>query len=252
MKENNEMADFDLSKITGREPPLVTDDERDAEIAYLSDVVANRDRELAALRARVATLEAANTGLATEAQRLKAGLRFYARGLHFSPGNDRDWEDVSGEPPNFLCDEHGNTIEDGTIAKCVLLNQDCGEGWEGDDWPPDELPEETSASAPPVHRLHCFDCALEAERLVAELRKTEDIQSATIRDLHGEIETLCGHLGRIRDGGARTTSGKWLDWTRSTLREVAQDALDRKPVPVFRDAGNKPEQSFSTKETDRG
>jgi len=79
----------------------------------------------------------------------------------------------------------------------------------------------------------------EAERLVAELRKTEDIQSATIRDLHGEIETLCGHLGRIRDGGARTTSGKWLDWTRSTLREVAQDALDRKPVPVFRDAGNK-------------
>lgn len=140
------MADFDLSKITGREPPLVTDDERDAEIAYLSDVVANRDRELAALRARVA----------------------------------------------------------------------------------------------------------EAERLVAELRKTEDIQSATIRDLHGEIETLCGHLGRIRDGGARTTSGKWLDWTRSTLREVAQDALDRKPVPVFRDAGNKPEQSFSTKETDRG
>lgn len=52
------MADFDLSKITGREPPLVTDDERDAEIAYLSDVVANRDRELAALRARVAELEA--------------------------------------------------------------------------------------------------------------------------------------------------------------------------------------------------
>lgn len=48
------MADFDLSKITGREPPLVTDDERDAEIAYLSDVVTNRDRELAALRARVA------------------------------------------------------------------------------------------------------------------------------------------------------------------------------------------------------
>ena len=59
MKDNNEMADFDLSKITGREPPLVTDDERDAEIAYLSDVVANRDRELAALRARVAELEAA-------------------------------------------------------------------------------------------------------------------------------------------------------------------------------------------------
>jgi len=58
MKERNEMADFDLSKITGREPPLVTDDERDAEIAYLSDVVANRDRELAALRARVAELEA--------------------------------------------------------------------------------------------------------------------------------------------------------------------------------------------------
>jgi hypothetical protein len=101
--------------------------------------------ELAALRARVAELEAANVGLATEAQRLKGGLRFYARGLHFSPDNDADWEDVSGEPPNFLCDERGTTIEDGTIAKDVLLGRDAA--WTGDYWPPDELPEETSASA---------------------------------------------------------------------------------------------------------
>jgi hypothetical protein len=95
--------------------------------------------------ARVAELEAANVGLATEAQRLKGGLRFYARGLHFSPDNDADWEDVSGEPPNFLCDERGTTIEDGTIAKDVLLGRDAA--WAGDYWPPDELPEETSASA---------------------------------------------------------------------------------------------------------
>lgn len=101
--------------------------------------------ENAALRARAAELEAANVGLATEAQRLKAGLRFYARGLHFSPGDAICWDDVSGEPPNFLCDEYGTTIEDGTIAKDVLLGRDAA--WAGEDWPPDELPEETSASA---------------------------------------------------------------------------------------------------------
>lgn len=115
------MADFDLSKITGREPPLVTDDERDAEIAYLSDVVANRDRELAALRARVADLE-------IERDYLKA--------------------------------------------------------------------------------------------------RNEDLVTDRAR--------MRGHLFRIRDGGARTTSGKWLDWTRTTLREVAQDALNGAPVPVLK------------------
>lgn len=95
---------------------------------------------LARAEARVAELEAANTGLATEAQRLKAGLRFYARGLHFSPGDAICWDDVSGEPPNFLCDEYGTTIEDGTIAKEVLLGRDAA--WNGEDWPPEELPEE--------------------------------------------------------------------------------------------------------------
>ena len=79
------MADFDLSKITGREPPLVTDDERDAEIAYLSDVVANRDRELAALRARVAELEADAAGFHKVMELLRntrLGLRGRAGRLH--------------------------------------------------------------------------------------------------------------------------------------------------------------------------
>lgn len=83
------MADFDLSKITGREPPLVTDDERDAEIAYLSDVVANRDRELAALRARVAELEAD----AARYHWLKADAMDIGLGeLILSEEHPRDWD----------------------------------------------------------------------------------------------------------------------------------------------------------------
>ena len=100
--------------------------------------------ERGALSARVAELEAANVGLATEAQRLKAGLRFYAHGTHYAGD---EWEDVSGEPPNWLCNPHGDTVEDGSIAKIVLLNQESGKDWEADDeWPPDELPEEIGLS----------------------------------------------------------------------------------------------------------
>jgi len=51
---------------------------------------------------------------------LERTLKFYADGLHFSKGNEGDWDTVSGEPQNFWCDEHGNTIEDGSIARAAL------------------------------------------------------------------------------------------------------------------------------------
>ena len=63
------------------------------------------------------------TEVLTDNRRLQDGLKFYAEGHHFMPEEASDWEDVSGEPPNFLCDENGNTVEDGSIAKKII------EGW---------------------------------------------------------------------------------------------------------------------------
>ena len=105
--------------------------------------------ELEAAKKRVAELDKANVNLADECERMKQGLRFYARGYHFS-GDEGAWEDVSGEPPNWLCDEHGSTVEDGGIAKSVLLGQSIKwtekDMFDNDDaWPPPELPEELAA-----------------------------------------------------------------------------------------------------------
>jgi hypothetical protein len=109
------------------------------------------------LRARIATLEfdafchQTTVGhlsslvdvLRADLERHKAGLRFYAHGMHYSGD---EWEDVSGEPPNWLCNPHGDTVEDGSVAEAVLLNQESGPGWEPeDDWPPEKLPAETGA-----------------------------------------------------------------------------------------------------------
>jgi hypothetical protein len=69
--------------------------------------------------------------LQAEVGRLKRGLDFYARGCHFSHDSDV-WDTVSGEPPNYWCDEEGSTVEDGAIAKLFL------EGW---DWHPDDAEE---------------------------------------------------------------------------------------------------------------
>jgi hypothetical protein len=63
---------------------------------------------------------------ATEAElarvaRLEEALRFYADMEHFLISDDTAWDTVSGEPPNWWCDEAGTaTIEDGSFAKAVL------------------------------------------------------------------------------------------------------------------------------------
>ncbi len=48
---------------------------------------------------------------------LERTLNFYANGTHYSGD---EWDDVTGEPPNWLCNPHGDTIEDGSIAKAAL------------------------------------------------------------------------------------------------------------------------------------
>jgi hypothetical protein len=62
---------------------------------------------------------------ANEIVRLRAGLKFYADGGHMLLGDPEAWDTVSGEPQNWYCDEEGTaTIEDGTIAKQVLVGHD--------------------------------------------------------------------------------------------------------------------------------
>lgn len=50
-----------------------------------------------------------------------AALRFYAQRHHFALSDPSAWDTVSGEPPNYWCDEAGTaTVEDGSIAKIAL------------------------------------------------------------------------------------------------------------------------------------
>lgn len=57
---------------------------------------------------------------------LIAGLKFYAGKDHFMLADESAWDTVSGEPPNYWCDEAGTaTVEDGTVARMVLDGK-CG------------------------------------------------------------------------------------------------------------------------------
>ncbi len=66
--------------------------------------------------AQVATLLA-------EIERLRVGLRFYARGQHLSLDDEEDFDTVSGEPENWLCSGVENSatmVEDGGVARFTL------------------------------------------------------------------------------------------------------------------------------------
>lgn len=82
-----------------------------------------------ALQSTLDELSALYVALDERYGRLLKGLRFYANGRHiaFSPEAALYWEDVSGEPPNWLerdGSDHYEMIEDGTIAKMILRGED--------------------------------------------------------------------------------------------------------------------------------
>lgn len=82
-----------------------------------------------ALQSTLDELSALYVALDERYGRLLKGLRFYANGRHmaFSPEAALNWEDVSGEPPNWLerdGSDHYEMIEDGTIAKMILRGED--------------------------------------------------------------------------------------------------------------------------------
>lgn len=62
--------------------------------------------------------------LLDERDRMREALKFYADQHHFNIADYDAWDTVSGEPPNFFCDELGTaTLEDGSIARAALAQE---------------------------------------------------------------------------------------------------------------------------------
>ena len=62
--------------------------------------------------------------LTREVQSLRAALKWYADGEHFTKADPDAWDTVSGEPQNWWCDEAGTaTVEDGSIAAMTLRGE---------------------------------------------------------------------------------------------------------------------------------
>ena len=58
---------------------------------------------------------------ADEIESLRAALKWYADGEHFTKADQNAWDTVSGEPQNWWCDEAGTAmVEDGSLAGMVL------------------------------------------------------------------------------------------------------------------------------------
>jgi len=59
--------------------------------------------------------------LTMEVANLRAALKWYADGEHFTKADPDAWDTVSGEPQNWWCDEAGTAmVEDGSLAGMVL------------------------------------------------------------------------------------------------------------------------------------
>lgn len=107
-------------------------------------------------RAALAAPEAAD-----EVERLRQALRFYAQGNHFTITDETAWDTVSGEPPNFWCDEAGTAmVEDGRIAAMALRGELIDWDEDGAPAPIDgECPApETAATPSDVVVAKCAEC----------------------------------------------------------------------------------------------
>lgn len=61
---------------------------------------------------------------AAEIENLRAALKWYADGEHFTKAEPDAWDTVSGEPQNWWCDEAGSAmVEDGSLAGMVLAGK---------------------------------------------------------------------------------------------------------------------------------
>jgi hypothetical protein len=63
-----------------------------------------------------------------EIANLRAALKWYADGKHFSKADPDAWDTVSDEPQNWWCDEAGTAmVEDGSLAAMVLAGKLAGQ-----------------------------------------------------------------------------------------------------------------------------
>lgn len=63
----------------------------------------------------------------SEIESLRAALKWYADGEHFTKSVPHAWDTVSGEPQNWWCDESGTAmVEDGSLAGMVLAGRMTG------------------------------------------------------------------------------------------------------------------------------
>ncbi len=93
----------------------------------LEALYAECDR-LAAAEAKTNGYIVDNARLAEQVENLRAALKWYADGEHFTKAQPDSWDTVSGEPQNWWCDEAGTAmIEDGTLAGMVLRGELTGE-----------------------------------------------------------------------------------------------------------------------------
>lgn len=63
----------------------------------------------------------------SEIKRLRAALRFYARGEHYHLDETEDFDTVSGEPQNWLCsgrEDSATMVENGRVALFALQGID--------------------------------------------------------------------------------------------------------------------------------
>lgn len=77
--------------------------------------------------ARVIHAAQSASTLAADNERLRVSLRFYANGEHYQADENEEFDNVSGEPENWLCSgipDSSTMIENGTIARRALLGKE--------------------------------------------------------------------------------------------------------------------------------
>ncbi len=78
--------------------------------------------------AATALSEARCAQLQAEIESLRAALKWYADGEHFTKADPDAWDTVSGEPQNWWCDEADTAmVEDGSLAGMVLAGKLTGQ-----------------------------------------------------------------------------------------------------------------------------
>ncbi len=128
---------------------------------------------------------------------LIAALQFYAAGNHRITVDESAWDTVSGEPVQWLANETGDMVEDGTIAAQVLAGaltaEDLADG--------DDDDRATTAPAP----LPAFD-------ILAHLKRQAEFSAKTFGPgarVEGVTDHIAKELREVRESGGDLT--EWVD-----------------------------------------